>query len=191
MSNQILYKSITAATQVATSECYLDGVVLSLENEMFVYDEADSSKSAAKLVCLMHASSYYRFESIMFPPPGVKMNSGIYAYWNEKGANFIYYHYGKSDKTARDILYSSILSATDKLVSSTPCYLVGAEISSGTMAIYDEPDATHSAGSLVTTLKMGSYKSYNRIMFSNPIKCNNGIYVDNQSAIGTVYYSLV
>jgi hypothetical protein len=186
--SQILYKPISAATQVAVSECFLDGVVLSLENEFMVYDEADSSRSASKLVCLMHASSYYRFESIMFPPPGVRMNSGIYAYWNEKGSNFVYYHYGKASEA--DILYSSILSATDKLVSAAPCYLVGAEISSGTMAIYDEADATHSAGSLVTTLKMGSYKSYNRIMFANPIKCSNGIYVDNQSAIGTIYYSL-
>jgi hypothetical protein len=184
----LLYKPITAATQVATSECYLDGVALSLENEFMVYDEADNSRTAAKLVCLMHASSYYRFESIMFPSPGVKMNSGIYAYWNEKGSNTIYYHYGKS--IGPDILYSSILNGVDKLVCSAPCYLVGAEISSGTMPIYDEADNTHSAGSLVTTLKMGSHKSYNHIIFANPIKCNNGIYVDNQSAIGTIYYSI-
>lgn len=189
MANQILYKTITAPTQVAIGECYLDGVEVSDEMEQMIYDEADSSRSAVKMVCKMHASSYYKYENIIFPSPGLKCSSGIYAFWEKKLAT-VYYHYGKSNKAESDILYSNVLDSTSKQITTLPCYLVGAQVDSGTIALYDEPDSTNSATSLVTTLKMGSHKSYNGLMFSEPIKCNNGLYALTTDGKGIIYYSL-
>lgn len=189
MANRILYRTITAPTQVAVGECYLDGVEVSDEMEQYIYDEADNSRTASLMVCRMHASSYYKYENMVFPSPGLKMNNGIYAYWEKKVAT-VYYHYKKRNTAERNILYSSILASTSKQVTIFPCYLVGAQIDSGTIAIYDESDDTNSAGSLVATMKMGSHKSYNGKMFSEPIKCSNGLYALTTDGAGIVYYSL-
>jgi len=185
---RILYRTITAPTQVAIGECYLDGVEVSDEMEQMVYDEADNSRTAAQMVCRMHASSYYQYDNIMFPSPGVKMTNGIYAFWEKKVAT-IYYHYGGKKPTERDILFDNILSSTSKLITPLPCYLVGVQLDSGTIAFYDEPDSTNSADLLVTTAKMGSHKRHQSYIYSKPIKCNNGLYALSSGA-GIVYYSL-
>lgn len=186
MAIEILYKPILADTQVATTECYLDGIETAEHSELMVYDETDSSKTAAKLVSNIEASTYYTYNNIIFPSPGIKCD-GIYVDW-QGGSGTIYYHYGKSDKAAEDILYKTIRTA-DTLVTTLPCYLVGAEISSGTIAIYDEPNSDTTAGNLICTMKLGSYRHYNRKIFSEPIKCR-GLYADITSGEGTIYYYL-
>lgn len=188
MANQTLYKSILADTQVATQECYLDGIETSGHSELMVYDEADSSKTAGNLVSDIEASTYYMYNNIIFPSPGIKCD-GIYVDW-QGGVGTIYYHYGKSNTAEGDILYESILSDVDEQITTLPCYLIGAEISNGTITIFDEATSDETAGNLVSTMKLGSYRHYNRHIFSEPIKCDNGLFVASTGGEGTIYYSL-
>lgn len=95
----------------------------------------------------------------------------------------------------KTIHYKTITADTQ--VTTEDCYLIGAEFSYGlaigsvatNMIIYDEPDNTKSASKKVLTLKTYSgFKHYDSKMFPKPgIKCN-GIYVDWNAGIGTVYY---
>jgi hypothetical protein len=89
----MLYKSITATTQVATTECFLDGIEFSYTDnaELKVYDEAVGAGTAAKLVCTVYATGYTRSVPIIFPRPGIKL-SGIYVVWTV-GTGTIFYHY--------------------------------------------------------------------------------------------------
>lgn len=90
---EILYKSVTAAIQVSTQECWLVGVELSNSGNasMIVYDEADDGETAAKKVVNMKCSSYNRNNSIIFPDEGVQCD-GIYVTLSA-GIVTIYYHY--------------------------------------------------------------------------------------------------
>lgn len=91
----------------------------------------------------------------------------------------------------KDILYKTITADTQ--VTKGECYLVGAELAHDTadtyMYIYDEPDSTKSASKLALTLKVRyGFRHYDKKIFPMPgIKCN-GIYVDYEAGIGTVYY---
>jgi hypothetical protein len=89
----MLYKTITADTQVSTTECYLDGIEFAHTDnaELKVYDEAVGAGAAAKNVCTVYATGYQREMSVMFPRPGIKL-SGIYVDWTV-GTGTIYYHY--------------------------------------------------------------------------------------------------
>lgn len=88
-----LYKSITGDIQVATTECYLDGIELShtANTSMLVYDEAAATKTAACLVSTTRVTTYNRENSIVFPNGGIKC-SGIYVDY-DAGTGTIYYHY--------------------------------------------------------------------------------------------------
>lgn len=194
MANQILYKALTEDTQVATSECYLDGIetaVTATSSELLVYDEADSSKTAGNRVSKIESSTYHKYNNIIFPSPGIKCD-GIYVRCETSvgGTGTIYYHYGKSDIPARDILYKPIAADTDVQITTSPCYLVGVEISLGTITIFDEANSDETVGNLISTMKLGSYKHYNRHIYSKPIKCNNGLFIASTSGEGTVYYSM-
>lgn len=91
---KILYKTITAATQVSTQECWLVGVELSHtgNSSMIVYDEADSGETASKKVVTMRITSYTRQNSILFPDEGLHCE-GIYVAAPSAGLGTIYYHY--------------------------------------------------------------------------------------------------
>jgi hypothetical protein len=88
-----LYKTITSTTQVASTECYLDGVELAhtANTSLKVYDESVGAAAAGKLVSTTMVTAYNRENFIKFPKPGLKM-SGIYAVW-DAGVGTIYYHY--------------------------------------------------------------------------------------------------
>jgi hypothetical protein len=88
-----LYKTITADTQVSTTECYLDGVELAhtSNTDLKVYDESVGAGAAGKLVSTTSVTAYQRQNCIMFPAGGIKM-SGIYADWTA-GTGTVYYHY--------------------------------------------------------------------------------------------------
>lgn len=185
MANQILYKSVTASAQVATSECYIVGIEISGNGgKVTVYDETDSSQTASKKVSTTKGSAYYHYNNIIFPENGVKCN-GIYAYL-DSGTATIYYHLGK-ERNGKDILYSSITA--DALVTGLPCYFVGAEIIEGTMAIYDEPNSTATAACLISTMKVGSHRHYKSMILPEPLKCT-GLYTDVTDGLGTIYYYL-
>jgi len=89
---QLLYKSIATDTQVSTEECWLVGVELSHNDNssMIVYDEADSTKTAAKKVVNMRVTSFTRQNLIFFPYDGIKCE-GIYVDYNA-GTGTIYYY---------------------------------------------------------------------------------------------------
>ena len=90
---KLLYKTITANTQVSTQECYFVGAELSntANTYLVVYDESDSSRTATRKVANLGVTSYDRFSTMMFPDEGVKME-GIYV-WYDEGIGTIYYHY--------------------------------------------------------------------------------------------------
>ena len=77
---KILYRTITANTQVSTQQCWLVGVEVShtTNTTLVVYDEDDSSKTAAKKVSTIKCTSFIRENSIVFPEKGV-LCKGIYA----------------------------------------------------------------------------------------------------------------
>ena len=93
----------------------------------------------------------------------------------------------------KDILYATITADTQ--VTTEECYLVGAEFaynagtSATSMTVYDELDSSKSASKIALILRSYvGFKHYDVKMFPEPgIKCN-GIYVDWNAGIGTVYY---
>ena len=185
MANQMLYKSVTASTQVSTTECYIMGIEISGNGgKVTVYDETDSSKTAAKIVSTIKGSAYYHYNNIIFPENGVKCE-GIYVY-HDSGTATIYYRLA-GDKIGKDILYSSITA--DALVTGLSCHYVGAEIIEGTMAIYDEPNSDTTTECLISTMKVGSHRHYKSTILSNPLKCT-GLYTDVTDGLGTIYYYL-
>jgi len=76
----MLYKTITADTQVSTQECWLMGAELAhtANTSMIVYDQESSSKTAAQKVSTTSVTAYKRHSKIMFPYPGIKCR-GLYA----------------------------------------------------------------------------------------------------------------
>lgn len=177
----ILYSSITASAQVKTHECYIVGIEISGNGgKMEVYDEADSSKTASKLLSTIKSSSYYHYNNIIFPYPGVKCN-GIYTYL-DSGTGTVYYHLGTS---GNPILYQSITA--DVQVTTQSCYFIGAEIIEGTIAIYDEADSGKTGANLISTMKIGSHRHYKSMILPEPMKCV-GIYADVTDGEGTIYY---
>lgn len=90
----ILYKTITADAQITTQECYLVGVELShdaADTSLIIYDEADSSKTAAKKVVTLRTSVEAQDVSRIFPLPGIKCD-GLYADWTAGVGTIYYYH---------------------------------------------------------------------------------------------------
>jgi len=73
--------SITADTQVADGECYLYGAELShsTDTSLIIYNEADSSETAAKKVITLRVSDEMQYACIIFPIP--MRVAGVYADW--------------------------------------------------------------------------------------------------------------
>lgn len=89
----MLYKTITADTQVSTQECFLMGVELAhtANTDLIVYDQESGSKTAAQKVSTTSVTAYKRHSKIMFPYPGIKCR-GLYADWTA-GVGTVYYRY--------------------------------------------------------------------------------------------------
>ena len=193
--SDILYSSITANTQVTTQRCHLIGIETENHSDQLVYDEGDNSQTAARLVNHIEASTYWKYNNIIFPLPGIKCDNGIYVI-NSGGTGTIYYYTGELEGEGRHvcgpekgILYSAITADTQ--ITTQDCWLVGGDVNAGTIIVYDEDDATNTATSKVFTMKIGSYRHYNRIILQEPIKCQ-GLYAlaTDASGAGTVYYYL-
>jgi len=85
---KILYKAITADTQVTTQSCYFVGASSGFEVEhLKIYDEASSSATAAQMVCDLGAEDCFTI-----PMPGVKCDNGLYAEIDH-GTAVVYYYY--------------------------------------------------------------------------------------------------
>ena len=89
----MLYKTITADTQISTQECYLMGAELShtANTEMPIYDITNTTAVAANIVCNPRVTAYQRECSIHFPWPGIKCQ-GLWADW-DTGVGTVYYRY--------------------------------------------------------------------------------------------------
>jgi len=91
----ILYKTITADTIVSNKPCWLLGVELShstANTSLKIYNEPNSTASAAKLVCAAKVRYGFRhWDKRMFDEPGIKCN-GIFADY-DAGIGTVYYHY--------------------------------------------------------------------------------------------------
>lgn len=88
-----LYKTITADTQVAIGDCYLDGVEFTHNDaaEMRVYNESVSSKTAAQRIVTLRVSATFQDACRMFEYP-IKCD-GIYVDYITNGLGTVYYHY--------------------------------------------------------------------------------------------------
>ena len=93
MNSPILYKTITANTQITTKECYLVGVELthSAATILIIYNEDDSGVTATKKVATLRVSAEFQDTHKMFPLPGIRC-IGLYADWTA-GLGTVYYHY--------------------------------------------------------------------------------------------------
>lgn len=91
--DKLLYKTITADTQVSTQECYLVGcqIAHSAVTSMIVYNEADDEKTACRKVATIKCTTYNRQNSMIFPSGGIRCQ-GIYVDW-DAGIGTIWYHY--------------------------------------------------------------------------------------------------
>lgn len=86
-------------------------------------------------------------------------------------------------------LYKTI--TVDTQVSTTECYLDGVELShtgNTSMLVYDIANITAVAGNLVSTTRVTAYNRHCSITFPNGGIKMQGIWVDWDTGVGTVYY---
>jgi len=181
----IKYVNVTAATQVFSHGVHVVGWESSGRGRFHMFDEADSSQTAAQLADTIRGTTYYGRAWNMFPLPGLKLSNGLYlpSEGFDVGAVIIYYHEGKD--SPKDILYCPVSEANVSL-SSSPCELIGGDIWSGIISVYDGTAVV--AAQLAMTLRTGSYFFYGRTMFSEPVKCNNGLYIAGTEGKGEIFY---
>lgn len=88
--NKLLYKTITADTQVSTQECYFVGaqIVNTTNTSMVIYDR---SSNAARKIATVKSTTYPEQGSMIFPSGGVHCQ-GIYVDW-DAGTGTVWYHY--------------------------------------------------------------------------------------------------
>lgn len=180
----IQYVHCTANGQAIAGECHVVGMESLADSRFSFYDEADDSQTAASLCNTLKASSYHMWAKIMFPLPGMKISNGVYVAGGfDEGTVNIWYHRGKAIKDS--ILWTPI-SEANVTISAQPCELIGGNIWSGSILIYDAASAI--AANLISTMKTGSYFSYSETMFSSPIKCVNGLYIVGTGGKGEIFW---
>ena len=94
---KVLYKTITADTQVYVGKCFLVGVeyqktACAGDRAMIVYDEASADKTAAQKVCTLVITPENQSDRIMFPKDREPELVGIYVDWDTDGVGTVYYH---------------------------------------------------------------------------------------------------
>ena len=92
---KVLYKTITANTQVYVGRCFLVGAELTRaaagDTVMIIYDEPDSTVDAAQKVATLVTSDEKQVDRIMFAKDREPELTGIYVDWNA-GVGTVYYH---------------------------------------------------------------------------------------------------
>ncbi len=183
---EIKYKVLTANGVVFSSGKHIVGWETTGDSRFSFYDEADSSETAAQLCDTLRGTSYYKRAHNMFPLPGLKLDNGLYVTGGfDEGVVTVYYH----DEThvSGSILYQPI-SEANVAITSADCELIGMDIWSGTILAYDGTSAV--AAQLVGTVKTGSYFFYGDVMYSEPVKCTNGLYIVGTGGKGEVFYRI-
>jgi hypothetical protein len=182
---EIKYVSVTANGVVFTGGKHIVGWESDRQATYSFYDEASSSKTAAQLCDTLRGTAYYKRAHNVFPLPGVKLNNGLYIYNEDAtfGTVTVYYH--EDYNVSGSILYCPISEANVSL-SSAACELIGVDVWSGSILVYDGTSAI--AGQLVSTVKTGSYFFYGSTMFSEPIDCDNGLYIVGTGGKGEIFY---
>ena len=94
---KVLYKTITAATQVYVGRCFLVGVEFSctataVDLDLIIYDEASADKTAGQKVTTLCVTPETQADKIMFPKDREPELVGIYAWWETAGIATVYYH---------------------------------------------------------------------------------------------------
>ena len=94
---KVLYKSITADTQVYVGRCFLVGVeyqktACANDRVMTVYDEASNDTTAEQIVCSLCITPERQSDRIMFPKDREPELVGIYVDWVTDGVGTVYYH---------------------------------------------------------------------------------------------------
>ncbi len=115
-----------------------------------------------------------------------RLDNGLYVTGGfDEGVVTVYYH----DEThvSGSILYQPI-SEANVAITSADCELIGMDIWSGTILAYDGTSAV--AAQLVGTVKTGSYFFYGDVMYSEPVKCTNGLYIVGTGGKGEVFYRI-
>lgn len=185
----IKYVSVTEATDygavVFTGGKHIVGWETNRQATYSFYDEADGSKTAAQKCDTLMGSAYYQHAHNIFPLPGLKLNNGLYIYNEDAtfGTVTVYYH--EEPHVSGSILYYPISEANVSL-SSAKCELIGVDCWGGEILVYDGTSAV--AGQLVSTGKKSNYSFYSSIMFSQPIDCDNGLYIVGTGGKGEIFY---
>lgn len=94
---KVLYKTITATTQVYVGRCFLVGAeyqktACAADRAMIVYDEPDSSVAAPQKVCTLCITPETQSDRIMFPKDREPELTGIHVVWDTDGVGTVYYH---------------------------------------------------------------------------------------------------
>lgn len=180
----IKYVSLTANGVVFTAPKHIIGWETTGDSRFSFYDEADDSQTAAQLCDTLRGTSYYKRAHNIFPLPGLKLNNGLYVTGGfDEGIVTVYYR--EDYNVSGSILYQPVSEANVSL-SSADCELIGGDIWSGIISVYDGTAAT--AAQLVMTLRTGSYFFYGSTMFSQPVDCDNGLYIAGASGKGEIFY---
>jgi hypothetical protein len=179
---EIKYVRVASDGVVFTGGKHIVGWETKGKTEVDFYDEADNSQTAAQLCDTLHGTDYYQRAHIIFPLPGLKLSHGLYI--SDIGDEVIVYYHEETDVSG-SILYCPISEANVSL-SSAACELIGVDVWSGSILVYDGTSAV--AGQLVSTLKTGSYFHYSNTIFSQPIDCDNGLYIVGTGGKGEIFY---
>ena len=185
---EIKYVNVTANGVVFTGGKHIVGWESDRQATYSFYDEASSSKTAAQLCETLRGTAYYKRAHNMFPLPGLKLNNGLYIYNEDAtfGTVTVYYH--EETKVSGNILYQPI-SEANVAITAADCELIGMDIWSGSILAYDGTSAV--AAQLVGTLKTGSYYFYSNVMYSEPVKCTNGLYIVGTGGKGEIFYRIL
>ena len=182
----IKYVSVTANGVVFTSGKHIIGWESTGDSRFSFYDEASSTQTSTLLCETLKGTSYYKRAHNMFPFPGLKLNNGLYITGGfDEGVVTVYYH--ENQDVGGSILYQPISEANVSL-SAQPCELIGADVWSGSILTYDGTSAV--AAQLVSTVKTGSQIQYGNTMFSEPVKCSNGLYIVGTGGKGEIFYRI-
>lgn len=84
---------IVADTQVSTKACFIKMIILdhSAATSLVLYDEADSSKTAASKKLTLRNTAEEKTKTIIFPGRGLRLPNGCYIDYN---AGEIFYGIG-------------------------------------------------------------------------------------------------
>lgn len=94
---KVLYKTITADTQVYVGRCFFVGaeyqkVACAADRALIIYDEASADKTAAQKISTLVICPEKQSDRIMLPKDREVECVGLYVDWDTDGIGTVYYH---------------------------------------------------------------------------------------------------